>query len=168
MVQCRGNCTSGTCRLLLHPNRPLNWRGSQGACLLICIPCLGFATVLTALGFWPILLIAGLELALLYGAFYQSSLRQFRQEELDITEREIILIRTTGRRANRTALPRAWTHLLVQRDPRHWYPDRIYLRYCGQMTEIGADLTDREKRQLARTLGTAGITVARENPGDPP
>ncbi len=159
MIHCSGKCTTGSCRLLLHPNRPLNWRGTQGVWLLISIPSLSFAAGLAALGFWPILPFAGMELALLYVAFYLSSLRQYRQEQVHITEHEIIITRTTKREQERIVLPRAWTRLQVRRDSRSWYPDRIQLLYCGRVTEIGTELTDAEKKQLGERLSAAGIAL---------
>lgn len=161
MIRCTGNCQTGPCRILLQPNRPLSWRGSQWAWLMISIPALILALGLAALGFWPILPLAGLELGLLYLAFYLSSRRQYRQERLSITDREVIVTRRSGRHRSRTRLPRAWTRLQLSKGPGRWHPERICLLYCGQLTEIGADLNEAERRQLVETLKAAGLARER-------
>lgn len=157
MIRCTGDCRTGPCRILLQPNRPLSWRGAQWAWLLLSIPALVLALGLTALGFWPILPFAGLELGLLYLAFYLSSRRQYGQEMLRITERELILTRVSGSRRTRVRLPRAWTRLQLQEDVGHWAPPRVALRYRGELTEIGTELNEQERRQLIDTLRHAGI-----------
>jgi uncharacterized membrane protein len=157
MIHCRGNCRTGSCRILLQPNRPLSWRGSQWAWLLISLPALALALGLAALGFWPILPFAGLELGLLYLAFYLSSRRQYRQELLRLTEKEVIITRHSGGRRSRVRLPRAWTRLELLKGPGRWHAERLSLLYCGQHTEIGLDLTEIERNQLIETLQAAGI-----------
>jgi uncharacterized membrane protein len=160
MIRYIGNCHTGRCRILLQPNRPLSWRGSQWAWLLISLPALILALGLTTLGFWPILPFAGLELGLLYLAFYLSSRRQYRQEQLKLTRQEVIITRCCGRRRTRIRLPRAWTRLQLLKGPARWHPLRISLLYRGQATEIGAELNDLERQQLLDTLQAAGIAQA--------
>ena len=50
MIQCFGNCSSGVCRLLLQPNRPLSWRGSQRAWLWLSLPPFLLALILALQG----------------------------------------------------------------------------------------------------------------------
>ncbi|MCA1806206.1 MAG: DUF2244 domain-containing protein [Xanthomonadaceae bacterium] len=157
MIRCTGDCRTGPCRILLQPNRPLSWRGSQLAWLLISLPALLLALVLTAMGFWPILPFAGLELGLLYLAFYLSSRRQYCQEHLNLTRKDVIVTRLSGGRRTRIRLPRAWTRLSLLKGPGSWHPPRISLLYCGRMTEIGAELDEAERQQLLDTLQAAGI-----------
>jgi uncharacterized membrane protein len=165
MIRCIGNCHTGPCRILLRPNRPLSWRGTQWAWLLISFPALVLALALAALGFWPILPFAGLELGLLYLAFYLSSRRQYRQEQLRLTRDDVIVTRLSGRRRTRIRLPRAWTRLKLLKGPGRWHPLRISLLYCGRMTEIGTELNDAERQQLLDTLLAAGIELARTSSG---
>lgn len=157
MIRCTGDCRTGSCRILLQPNRPLSWRGSQQAWLLISLPALILALALTAMGFWPILPFAGLELGWLYLAFYLSSRRQHRQERLRLTDREVIITRRAGGSRSRIRLPRAWTRLQRLEGHGRWHPVRIALRYRGQSTEIGAELNEHERGQLFETLRAAGI-----------
>ena len=157
MIHCSGNCRTGACRIVLQPNRPLSWRATQWAWVLLSIPALILALGLAALGFWPILPFAGLELALLYLAFYLSSRRQYGQERLSITQRDIIITRLRGSRRSRVRLPRAWTRLHLTEGPGRWHPPRIALRYRGELTEIGHELNEPERRQLIQTLRAAGL-----------
>lgn len=157
MIRCSGNCRTGPCRILLQPNRPLSWRGTQQAWLLISLPALVLALGLTALGFWPILPFAGLELGLLYLAFYLSSRRQYGQEQVRITERDVIVTRMSGRRRTRVRLPRAWTRLQLEQGPGHWHTPSIALQYAGRSTVIGAELNASERHELIATLRAAGI-----------
>jgi uncharacterized membrane protein len=157
MIRCTGDCRTGPCRILLQPNRPLSWRGSQRAWLLISLPALLLALALTAMGFWPILPFAGLELGLLYLAFYLSSRRQYRQEQLKLTRDDVIVTRYSGGRRTRTRLPRAWTRLKLLEGPGRWHPLRISLLYHGRMTEVGSELNEHERGQLLETLQAAGL-----------
>lgn len=159
MIQLEGDCRSGSCRLLLFPNRPLSWSGTQAVWLLISIPSLGFALALSLMGFWPILPFAGLEVGLLYLAFYISSHRQYQQEQLSLSRTEIIIRRRRRGRSEQLSLPRAWTRLRIQRGPGRWHPERVSLLYCGRSTEIGAELTEEERRQLITTFTEAGIPL---------
>lgn len=157
MIHCTGNCRTGACRIRLQPNRPLSWRGSQRAWLLISLPPLILALGLASLGYWPILPFAGLELTLLYLAFYVSSRRQYRQEQLWLTAGEVIVTRMSGGGRKRIRMPRAWTRLKLLKGPGRWHPVRIRLQYCGKTTEIGTELNESERRLLVQALLAAGI-----------
>jgi uncharacterized membrane protein len=56
--------------IVAQPNHSSTWRSNQLALLAIAIPSLGAAIGFAALGAWPILPFAGLELGALAGALY--------------------------------------------------------------------------------------------------
>lgn len=129
--------------------------------LLISIPCLTIATFFSLQGLWPILPFAGVEVLLLLGAFYASSLRQHSQEHIVWNDHELMLARVRGRRAQRICWPRAWTRIRIEEPLSGWYPSRLYLEYSGQREEIGSALSDKERRLLLASLEGAGFRIAR-------
>jgi uncharacterized membrane protein len=56
--------------IVAQPNHSSTWRSNQLALLAIAVPSLGAAIAFAALGAWPILPFAGLELAALSAALY--------------------------------------------------------------------------------------------------
>ena len=56
--------------IIAQPNRSASWRANKLALLALSIPSLGAATGFALMGAWPILPLAGLELAALGGALY--------------------------------------------------------------------------------------------------
>ena len=109
--------------------------------------------------YWPVLPFAGIEMLLLYGAFYVSSRRQFDEEQLSVGERDLIIRSGRGKHTREQRLPRAWTQIELAPGLRRWHPRRLYLVYCGRRTEIGAELTEDEKDQLLASLRAAGLPL---------
>ena len=62
--------TASRLMIVAKPNCSASWRSNQLALLAIAIPSLIIATAFAALGAWPILPFAGLELLALGGALY--------------------------------------------------------------------------------------------------
>lgn len=159
MIHTIGNCNSGTCHLQLQPNRPMNWHGSQRAWLWLSLPPFILAVLLAAQGLWPVLPFAGLEMLLLYAAFYVSSRRQFGEEQLCVEEHKVLIRIRRGECVREQCLPRAWTRLQVVPGARRWYPNHLYLVYRGHRTEIGAELTEPERHQLLASLRATGLPI---------
>ena len=142
---------------MLSPNRSLSWRGNKIAWMLIATPALLVAGVLAAQGLWPVLPCAGAEVLLLFTALYLNCHRQHRSEQVALSEYEVALITAGEGSTPELRWPKAWTRIRVQPGPSHWYAPRLFLEYCGQRQEIGANLSDQDKAQLLRSLVEAGL-----------
>lgn len=151
-------------RLVIGPNASLNPRQAWWAMILISMASLGIAGVWTALGFWPVLPFAGLELAAFGAALWITQRRNRYREVLHFDgDRLRIEIGLVGdaRRAQ-LDLPRSWTRVKVE--PRRGHEaSQLVLSSSGQQLRIGACLTDAEREQLARRiaelLGPARVPV---------
>jgi uncharacterized membrane protein len=66
--------------IVARPNQSADWRTNKLVVLLLAIPCLGSGLFFTALGAWPVLPLAGLEISALGGALYYVCWKlQYRQ-----------------------------------------------------------------------------------------
>jgi len=112
---------------------------------------LAVALAFAALGYWPVLPYAGLELALLGYALAAGLRRRHCVQTVDIGP-EAITITTRfpgGERASQFS--RHWARVTL-RDPRGRAPSRLLIESHGRACEIGAFLTEEERRALGRRL----------------
>lgn len=141
----------------LRPNSSLTPRaaawfyGSLGAVSLTI--AIGFA----ALGFWPVLPFAGLELAVLYWAVSRVMQRARAREYIRVDDESVVIEKCLPGRhgiASRIeyAFRRPWTRIeLRATEPAHWRT-RLLLSSRGRSVEVGAFLTDGERRGLKERL----------------
>jgi len=141
----------GTGYLLIGPSPSLSWQGNKlfllaTACVVLTLP-----VYFLLQGLWLILPFAGLELAVLWGALYYTSLRQHRREVLAFTETEVVL--QSGRRLLRheIRLSRHWSRFVV-RDGGQWSPRRLWLRCHDREFELASALDAMEKESLIHLL----------------
>lgn len=145
----------------LRPNSSLTNRAAAVFFLSVGGMCLGIAAGFTALGLWPILPFAGLEIAILGGALAASLGRGRAREYIRVNGREVLIRKTRGslwpHRQSRPvtaeiAFVREWTRVELRRaDNGHW-PSRLLLRSRGRAIEVGAFLTEGEREGLRRRL----------------
>ncbi|HKK14734.1 MAG TPA: DUF2244 domain-containing protein [Gammaproteobacteria bacterium] len=148
---------TGTGSLLLVPNRSWSWDRNRRFLVLTSALVMGLpGTLALMFGWWPMLPVAGLELAVLWWVTYRLMLRLQFREVVSLTDTEVIV--QAGRRGpeQEVHLPRVWTRLVVRPGPSHWYLKRLYLRYAGRETELArylnAEDKDRVERELRRAL----------------
>jgi uncharacterized membrane protein len=144
---------SGGCRFTIRPNCALSWRATKYLVLFFAC-CFGAIGIYFAsLGAWLVLPFAGLELFVLAGGFYFSSLAGHTREVIEI-EGPVARVLRGGRRPEQVAVfPANWTQVVLHRDPRGWYPSRLLLRCHGRGLEIGTKIVEAEKEELAAVLG---------------
>ena len=123
-----------------------------------------------ALGLWPILPFAGLEVGLLYWAVKWILHRAEAREYIRVDDASVLIEKCApgGRGVtsrNAYAFPRRWTRLeLCPGRPAHW-PSRLLLSSRGRSVEIGAFLTDGERRGLKDRLAEVLADDARRPNG---
>lgn len=150
----------------LRPNSSLTPRAAAVFFLSIGAVSLAIAASFAALGLWPILPFAGLELAGL-GAALAVSLGRGRAREYIRVEGDAVVIRRwrpgwmAGFRAGaeggagtwtEVALPRHWTRVEWRRAGNAHWPGRLMLRCGGRAVEVGAFLTEGERSGLRDRL----------------
>lgn len=141
---------AATGRFILRPQRSATWRDNLllvGAIALVAVP---IAVTWAALGFWPILPLCGLELALLTLALYRVN-HSLLAREVVIVDDDAIVVEAGHRQLERRfRLGRSWAQVLlvpVRRDH-----SRLVLRSHGRAVECGRFLTEEERGALAREL----------------
>jgi uncharacterized membrane protein len=141
----------------LRPNSSLTPRAAAIFYGSLVAILLGIGLGCAALGFWPVLPFAGLELAVLYGAVTWVLRRAEAREYIRVDDASVLVEKCDRDRRGTThriayAFQRPWTRLeLRPGSPAHW-PSRLLFRSRGRSVEVGAFLTDGERRGLKDRL----------------
>ena len=156
----RNHRSGSACEFVIRPHRSLDWRQTQLAFATVAAPCLLVGAGFAAVGFWPVLPFAGLEVLLLGVAFYVCALRGQNIEVVAIGEREIAVRRGRRELQEVWAGRRAWSRVQLRPSPHRLHPSRLYLCSHGREIAVGDCLTEEERRALAveleRVLDPAG------------
>lgn len=155
----------------LRPNSSLTPRAAAWFYLSLVVVSLPVATGLALLGYWPVLPFAGLELGALAWALLICQ-RDGRVREYIRVDGARVVVHKRAVSLGGTAtqveyeFPRPWTKIELKRaGPAHW-PARLILRSSNRSVEVGAFLTDSERRslrdRLAEVLGGGCQPAARQ------
>ena len=163
-------------RLVIGPNASLSERQACAVMGWMTALGLGIAGFFAALGFWPVLPFAGLELGALGAALWVSLRRNRYREVLTFDDQRVCIeFGIAGRGAQaRVDLPRAWARVSLELGEYRNQPSRLLLAYGAQRVEIGRCLTDEEREALLSRIkkllrpawhaGIAGTMSAAELP----
>jgi len=136
----------------LVPNRSLTVRSAAVFYLSIVAITLAIAVFFAMAGFWPILTVAGIEMAVLGAALWWTMRKTRARELIRVDERNVVIRKFRPDRDEEYEFSRYWTQVrLEQRGSPHW-PTRLTLRSKGRSVEIGSFLTDGERDGLKRRL----------------
>lgn len=141
----------------LRPNSSLTPRAAAWFYGSLVAVLLGVAAGCAALGFWPVLPFAGLEAAVLLGAVGWVQRRAGAREFIRVDRASVVVEKCLhGRRGSQGrvayAFERPWTRIELRRGrPAHW-PSRLLFSSRGRSVEVGAFLTDGERRGLKDRL----------------
>lgn len=140
-------------RFVLRPDFGGDWRQTVWLYLSLVATSLSVALVFVALGYWPILPIAGLELVALGAALYLSARRGAVREVVRVSGGEVVVERGTVRPDTTQIFDRYWSVVELSRPQRRWYPSRLIIRSGARSLELGGFLQEEDRRHLARELG---------------
>jgi len=116
---------------------------------LISATTLGVAAGAAALGAWPVMPFAGLEVALLAFAFRVLRRHDADFERIEVGSHEVRLEAREARRLTRFVAHRPWARVVVRDEGRRCTLD---LAYAGRAVPLGRLLSDEGRRQLAEAL----------------
>ncbi len=119
--------------------------------LSLAVLCFGMAAGFAMLGFWPILLFAGLAIGLLAWALEALRSRERDYETLTIEGDAVVLEWRTGKQSGRREMNRQWVRVVCDCSA----PGRncrLCLSSHGRETEVGHYLSDEARLQLAAIL----------------
>jgi len=141
----------------LRPNSSLTPRAAAFFYGSLAAIVLGIALGCAALGLWPILPFAGLELALLYWAVKWVLRRAEAREYIRVDDASVLIEKCARDRRGATsrnayAFSRPWARLELRPGRAAHWPSRLLFTSRGRSVEIGAFLTDGERRGLKERL----------------
>lgn len=140
------------CRFIVRPDRSLSWRQTKFVYATLAGLCLVVAAAFTAMGFWLVLPFAGAEVVLLAAGFYLCALSGRVTEVIRIDEDRVAVERVGHGRRERCEFRRRWARILLLPPAIDWYPSRLVIRSHGKQVQLGAFLTEAERRKLAADL----------------
>lgn len=132
-----------------RPNRSLGLEARRWAFAAIAGTTLGIASFAAAIGAWPVLPFAGLEVGLVALAFRVLERHDADYERLEVGDHEIRWEAREATRFVRFVAHRPWARVEVRCRGESC---TLSLRYAGKAVEIGRLLSDEGRRQLAGTL----------------
>jgi uncharacterized membrane protein len=110
---------------------------------------LGLAGLLAWQGFWPVLLIAIIQLTLVIWILVRAWERAWVSELIIVGPELIEVTRQRHKQRNHCQLEAAWAVVELEQPEVAWYGPRVILRSRGKKIELGRFLTIDEKKQLA-------------------
>jgi len=140
------------------PNRSLGNEGRRVFLAAIAATTMGVAAFATALGAWPVMPFAGLEVALVVVAFRVLAAHDGDFEHLEIGAGEVKVDSRCARAVTHVAFNRAWARVVVKESG-----DRctLGLAYAGRTVPLGRLMSDEGRRDLARRLaGKIAVTAS--------
>lgn len=139
------------------PNRSLGTQARRWVLAAIAVTSLGVASFAAAIGAWPVMPYAGLEVALLALAFRALERHDADFERLEVGEHEIRLEARVADREVRFVAHRPWARVEVRRAG---WRCSLRLSYAGRAVPLGRMLSDEGRRRLAESLrGRMPVTV---------
>lgn len=136
---------------VVRPTRSLTWaEAKRWLCAISVIP-LAAGLLFLWFGIPLVLPFAGLEVALLWWAFYHVGRSGQTREVIRLTPGRLIIERGRTGPEQRLEYDRAWVRVRLDEN-RGWHPSRLSIGSHGKLSPVGAFLTDGERRSLAEAL----------------
>lgn len=141
--------------IVVRPNQSLTWVQMKLVFVAVAAVSLTVGLAFAALGFWPVLPFAGLEVLALGYCLYRCAWRGEMREVITVNGGTVTVER--GRKApeSRWCFHRHWMSVRLVRPATTWLPSRLELRERDSRVEVGGFLTEAERRRLADALNEA-------------
>jgi uncharacterized membrane protein len=139
------------------PNRSLGPAGRHVFLGLIGATTLAIGAAASAIGAWPVMPFAGIEVALLVFAFHLVQAHDGDFERLEIGEYEVRVEARDAQRTTRFVAHLPWARVVVRE---HGPSVTLGLAYAGRVVPLGRLLSDEGRRRLAEHLrGRIAVTT---------
>lgn len=142
-------------RIMARGNFSLDAGGLTNLLLALVGVTLGLAGMLAWLGYWPILLIAAVQMALVVWVLLRAWEHSWVAEQVVIGPERIEVTHQRHRRKRQYQLETAWAVVEMRPPPVAWYGPSVVLRSRSHAIELGRFLTVEERNQLAHCLRRA-------------
>ena len=154
MVLADADCSCNGRVLVIQPNRNLTWNKTKLVFLFLALCLTTTAYYFYSLGAWLVIPFTGLELLVIGLGLYLQCCHAHQQHVIQI-DSDTISIRSGRDGAQQACFPKAWSKIVQTRDPKGWYPSRLFIGSHGQFIEIGKYLIESERDTLADNLRCA-------------
>jgi uncharacterized membrane protein len=139
------------------PNRSLGAAGRRCFLGMIVATTMVIAAGAAAIGAWPVMPFAGLEVALLVLAFHLVHLHDADFERLEIGEHEVRVEARDAQSFTHFVAHRPWARVVVRERGTRC---TLGLAYAGRTVPLGRLLSDEGRRRLAQELrGRIAVTA---------
>jgi len=155
MVLTTQDCENSDVRILARGNFSLGASGLFGLLAALTAVTLGLAGLLAWQGYWPVLLIAMIQIMLVVWTLIRAWEQAWVSETIDVGPEWIEVTQQRHRRKRQSVLQAAWARVELLQPEVAWYGPRVILRSRGEKIELGQFLTIDEKDRLAEYLRRA-------------
>jgi uncharacterized membrane protein len=139
------------------PNRSLGPAGRRIFLAAMTVTTLGIGAGAVAIGAWPVMPFAGLEVALLFFAFHLVRLHDADFEHLEIGPYEVRVESRDAASVTSFVANREWARVIVRERGARC---TLGLAYAGRTVELGRLMSDEGRRKLAEDLrGRIAVTA---------
>jgi uncharacterized membrane protein len=139
-------------RIEIAPHCSLSVRGAGWFFASLALPTFTLAGILTFLGYWPILPVAGLEMAVLGWALKVSLERRHHRQVVTVAETDVCVSSRDREEFSEVVFPRHWAQVKLRRPVSGLHPSCLTIESHGRRCEIGSFLTEQERCGLATRL----------------
>lgn len=146
-------------RICITPNHSLTDRQTYAVLAILAAPGFAVALAATAFGAWPVLPFFGLELVALVGGFLVVRRRASAFELLSADDTHINVRQHRARSDQEYRFIRYWTRVELLPAPFRGHPSLLRLGSHGRFVEIGCDLTEEDRIELAHRLNRLLVAV---------
>lgn len=136
-------------------NFSLDAGGLISLLLALTVVTLGLAALLAWQGYWPVLLIAVIQVVLVIWILARTWERTWVAEQIVVGPERIEVCHQRHKRKRQHDLATAWAVVELRSSRIAWYGPRVVLRSRAQTVELGRFLTVEEKTRLAGYLRRA-------------
>lgn len=152
MVQTTHDLVKNHCALVIRTNQSMTWQENLIFFYLASAIAVIIAVFCVFLGFWLVLPFTGLEIALLATCLYLVSRRTSMCEVVTIKDDHVIIEKGQRRVEECNVFSRHWTKVALNAPTHHWHASKLLVGAHGKQIEIGQDLIEAERINLAETL----------------
>lgn len=152
MVRTTYNPTRDHCELVIRTNQSMTWKENLIFLYLASTVAFIIAVFCAFLGFWLVLPFTGLEISLLTLCLYIVSRRTSVCEVVTIKDDQVIIERGRRQVEERNVFSRYWAKVALRAPTHQWYASKLTISSHGKQVEVGQDLVEEERINLAETL----------------
>jgi uncharacterized membrane protein len=147
--------------IVIQPNRSITAVGLWVFYAAVTLPALALALWFAAHGFWPVLVSALAEMALLALCLWLCRRHSRYVELIVISGDRVVIEKGDARHRVRREYNRYWAQVVEQVPAARLHPRRLLIRSHGNECEVGACLSEAEreslKHRLAELIRPAGV-----------